>query len=123
MKTESNDTVFEAIGKFAILSIVAIMAFSVTWVYGVFAYGLVGSILWKWFIVPVFHLPILTWLQMSGVYSGLTFFTLNLKNFQISNKSSDELDTWSKVYNVAIVFILPWFFLLSGYILHLWIGH
>ena len=62
---------------------------------------------WRWFIVPVFHLPQLGVLQLAGV-------ALIFRKF--SPRQNTEASKWSRMIITGI--LVPFFFLLSAAILH-----
>ena len=46
-------------------------------VIGIIAYGYTFSLLWKWFIVPIFHLPELSIVYSIGIITILAFLSGN----------------------------------------------
>lgn len=46
--------------------------------------GYVLSILWAWFMVPIFHLPELTIVQAIGVSFVVSFFTTTIKEEKVN---------------------------------------
>jgi phosphoglycerol transferase MdoB-like AlkP superfamily enzyme len=74
--------------------------------------GLVLSILWKWFIVSIFNLPLLT--IPSAL--GLSFLISYMKPYKKDGLKKEDL---AEAITAAIV--QPIIFLLLGYIVHLFI--
>jgi len=66
-------------GSFSVLTFLA-----TTIMMGLFN-ALVISVLWRWFVIPVFHLPIITLLQAWG----LSIF-LNFISFRTDPKTDDD---------------------------------
>ena len=71
--------------------------------------------LWEWFIVPLFHLPLLTIPYALGISLFIGMFMLPMK-FN-DNEISDNF--WKKYINVISTFISqPIFSLIFGWIIH-----
>jgi len=77
--------------------------------YSAFASGLVFFKFYNWFVLPVFDLPIISYLSAVG----LSVFLILFKNLQ-----TDE-DTSTEAYIKAI--ILPWMLLFMGWFVALFI--
>ena len=80
----------------------AIVGVSVAWD------GYVLSILWRWFAVPLFHLPVLTIAQAIGVSVIVALLT---KQY-VPSKKGDDTDWGALMYP----FFAPATLLLIGYI-------
>jgi len=102
-----------AIAIAAILGLVA--AFVVAIVIGAILDGLVLSILWGWFIVPVFNFPSLSLVPAIGL--ALVVSHLTSQRADCKPKENDNGNTITKV--VTIVLLRPLLVLLFGWILHL----
>ena len=74
--------------------------------------GWVASILWGWFIVPVFHLPVLGVMQAWGLAIVVSVFTAHSTS-TTSGKST--LTLFGEYTGAAIA---PLFVLLVGWIVH-----
>jgi hypothetical protein len=101
----------------AILAIVIGLFGVITLMIGISAVlnGWVLSILWAWFIVPLFHLP-----QLSlPAAIGLALIANMLRGFNAPQKDSDEKDKkWGTL--LARIFLAPLFVLFFGWVVHLW---
>lgn len=76
--------------------------------------GYAISVLWGWFITPVFGLPILNIPQAIGLGLIITFLT------QAIDCRKDEDDTKTQIIkSIFIIILRPLFALLIGYIVHL----
>ncbi len=71
-----------------VFSILTFLATSV--VMGLFN-GLVLSVLWRWFVVPVFHLPTFTVLQAWGLAIFLQFVTYKVDTKSDEGTSATEI--------------------------------
>jgi hypothetical protein len=56
-----------------------------------FMNGWVLSLLWKWFIVPIFKLPMLTVIQAIGIFMTVNFLTVHLQNEITETKTVSDL--------------------------------
>lgn len=72
--------------------------------------GWVISVLWAWFMVPIFDLPTLTLVQAIGVGVVVSTFTARTTIYKNQEVSSA---TWIAVFTV------PLFSLLMGWVVHL----
>lgn len=74
--------------------------------------GYVLSMLWAWFMVPLFRLPSLSVVGAMGLALIVTYLTVNMP------KKQEETD-WAYLIMGAIV---KWtFFLFLGWLFHLWL--
>lgn len=73
--------------------------------------------LWRWWVAPTFHLPVLTMAQAMGV--GLTGVAiLGLSNLSRNKSDDDERDSKDQVISACIkVIVGPAVLLLVGYLL------
>ena len=90
----------EAIGKF-VVGIVLL-------VFSVIVRGYTISILWSWFIVPVFNAPGLGIMQAVGVSLVVGVFTTSLRDLDGNDHSY--------FHRVCVVTLANGFFLLTGFI-------
>lgn len=91
----------------SIVGILWIIMFIVIVAYFVFAGGYVLSILWGWFIIPVFTTaPALTWQQAAGIILVASFFKYKPKDSEKSNNKT-----------TIMLLLYPWLLLLFGYII------
>jgi len=75
--------------------------------------GYVLSVLWGWFIVPVFHLPVLSIATAIGLCLIITFLT-----HQPNSKDDSEDSAWdSFTSSIRIAFLGPLMALFAGWIL------
>ncbi len=74
--------------------------------------GWVLSILWGWFMVPIFHLPALGVCQAIGVTLVVRFLT---KNIGVKNESGSKGAT----IEVSTAILAPFLFLFFGWIVQL----
>ena len=77
--------------------------------------GFILTKLWAWFIVPVFHLPMLSLWQAVGVSMLVGYMTMQGKTCY-KNIEEDNLKS------LSINLLVPWFILFFGWIVHLLIG-
>ena len=85
------------------------------WLYNIFAYGYVGSIMWTWFIMPLFpSMPAISLLQAAGLSLMVTFFTHD----HLYRKTPSDQSTMDKIMTMVVPAIAPWVTLLVGYIVH-----
>jgi len=80
-------------------------------IYSWFSYGYVLSILWSWFILPVFNLPSLSVVQAIGVM--IVFRSLS--NYTATKEDKEET-TSQKVAKVIVGLVWPWLFLGTAWI-------
>jgi len=73
--------------------------------------GYVLSILWGWFIVPVFSLPELTVVSAIGIAIVVSYLTHQYNENKGEGKSFDK--------RIAIIILRPFFVLLFGWVVHL----
>jgi Na+(H+)/acetate symporter ActP len=92
-----------------VVMVVAIVLFSTI------ANGWVLSILWEWFIVPVFGLPSLS----VPTAIGIAIITSMLTS-KIAYKDKDKQEMMDNVAALVGVLLSPFITLLFGYIVHLY---
>jgi hypothetical protein len=92
-----------------ITSIIVIIIASTIWK------GYVLTVLWKWFVVPAFGLPLINIPTAIGICSIMTFLTMRHKTGQ------DERDLSERVSEALILsMISPAIFLFGGWIVKFW---
>ena len=74
--------------------------------------GLVLSIMWRWFVVPVFHAP-----ELSITYAIGLALLVNMLTFRV--RKSENAPETSEI--VASGLVTPWVFLGCGWIVKLFI--
>ena len=78
--------------------------------------GYVLSVLWVWFVVPIFGLPALSIISAIGVSMVVSYLTYHDAGYK---KEKTEADlTRSFAHMVAVMIIRPSFVLLFGWILN-----
>ncbi|PIT88095.1 MAG: hypothetical protein COU29_03720 [Candidatus Magasanikbacteria bacterium CG10_big_fil_rev_8_21_14_0_10_36_32] len=80
--------------------------------------GFVLSMLWGWFIVPVFGLPELSIVAAVGISLTVRYLTYQEKDENDDKKKTDRI-TSEKVILILKPFVTPLLILLFGYIIHL----
>lgn len=71
-------------------------------------HGIVFSILWGWFMVPIFHLPELNVAQSIGI-----LLIGSLMAYQFMERKEEEIPAM-----IAYQFVMPFISLFIGYICH-----
>lgn len=79
--------------------------------------GWVLSVMWAWFVVPVFHLPALGVAQAIGLSCIVSFF----KSYK-SGDGKKKTTTETVIDLIGTAFAAPLFALGFAYIIHLFIG-
>lgn len=74
--------------------------------------GYVLSVLWRWFIVPVFHLPVLSIVQAIGISMVVTMFTYQAPE-DVKGREWTDL--------IARMFAKPALGLFFGWIVRMWL--
>lgn len=92
--------------------IIAVLIVTPVMIYGIFANGFVATRLWAWFVVPVFHAPPLSILYAAGIMLLVRLFIHDLSG----PKPPEENE--NKWLRILVVILAPWFFLLTGYLIH-----
>ncbi len=77
--------------------------------------GWVLSILWGWFVVPVFHAPILAVVPAMGISTTVGFLTYH----KPAEDSKAKSTTLTMIEGILYAVFVPLFALLTGYIIHL----
>jgi len=77
--------------------------------------GYVLSILWGWFVVPVFHLSPLTIVPAIGVALVVSYLTHQTNDCQEKERSTSE----KIAYAVAVAVVKPLLALCLGWVVHL----
>lgn len=82
-----------------------------------FIHAYVFQIMWGWFIVPTFNLPMLPYLTCLGIM--LLFFLLTGKGVHTYNEKKNEANTSTGLVLTAFLFAYtsPFFTLLFGFII------
>jgi len=100
--------VFAALGIFVSLIVALVL--------GSIFNGYALSVLWGWFIVPVFHLPALTVVPAIGIAMVVGYLTRQIgPDVEEKDRSSSE----KMARSFAHAFFLPLFALFFGWIVHL----
>ncbi len=82
-------------------------------------YGWCSSVLWGWFMVPILHLPPITVWQAVAIAFVLRCFTFE---YTLRESTKGEAATGREFWiKIAIAAALPFFFLLVGAILRVFI--
>jgi hypothetical protein len=92
-----------------------VLAF-VTIIAGTIMNGWVLSITWGWFIVPFFHLPKLSLVFAMGIGLVISFLT-----HQDIPNPKDQTTSEAVGRLVASAFITPLMFLVTGWVIHLFV--
>jgi len=80
-------------------------------------WGWSASILWGWFVVPVFDVPALGIAQSIGLCSAISIFTgVTSQSVRQSLTSSHDGDEKSAFVGIFTFMIMPVFILTSGWI-------
>ena len=85
------------------LEVIAI--FTIALIVGTFSvvtHGWALSILWGWFVVPLFHVPLVTPLQASGVVLIIQFLTYKTGK----DENEDKAEVLVKAFVASIIFPL-----------------
>lgn len=80
-------------------------------------HGWVLSILWGWFVVPLFHLPVLSIPYAIGLASVVSMF----KGSTIIKEDKDKSFTEKIFVAIAHAFVAPLFMLFFGWIITLFL--
>ena len=97
--------------------LVAIVAVLASLIFGVIFGGYVFSILWAWFVVPVFGIPTLGVAQAIGLLS-----VVRLAAYQGIDAQEPKRDADEKIIRAVLLpFVLPAVFLLFGWIVKQWL--
>lgn len=106
--TTSEFKNLDATGKVVVgggTGIVLIILITSALLYGAFSVGFVGMKLWAWYVVPVFSLPALTWVQAFGISLLVRLLTYS----PVPTGKDAKL-------NVGGVLLYPWIVLLLGWL-------
>ena len=88
------------------LAIILLLVF-----YNAFAWGYVSSIIYTWFIIPIFpETPVLTWMQLAGIMFLVNCFVHNTTTNYIKKDYKDETT------GLILGLISPWFTLFFAWI-------
>ena len=102
-----NRDIMEVIGF--ITSIIIIIIASTIW------RGYVLTVLWEWFVVPTFGLPLINIPTAIGICTIMTFLTMHYKN------GKDERDLSEKIAEILILSMTtPAIYLFGGWIVKFW---
>lgn len=80
--------------------------------------GYVLTILWAWFIVPVFHLPVLGVVAAIGISLVVTFLTFQ---FPEPNPEDNRSVGEKTAHSIVMSLVWPAIALLSGWVYHLFL--
>ena len=94
-----------------------IVAFALAITVGAIINGWVLSILWEWFIAPVFNLPSLSLPLAIGLALVISYLTY--QNIDCKPKESDDGDAVIKL--VMVMVLRPLLVLFFGWVIHLFI--
>lgn len=73
--------------------------------------GVVLSDLWRWFIVPIFHLPTFNFMQAVGIAYVAGFFRIGLATSQASEIEGAPISSiFSSMVGTALGYLLLWGF-------------
>lgn len=75
------------------------------------------SLFWKWFVVPVFSLPVLTFLQSLGLLCFSGFIVMPIMWYITERDLPKEQREWQLIGNI----ILTLFMLLNGFLISLFL--
>lgn len=113
-KTENTSTFLEKIICFIVGGLIGVVIAAPLFIYFTWAYAYTGSILWSWFIVPVFGLAPLTISQAWGVSILIAMWTQH----QHEDKCKDERNLPTKIIMMFAHIIRPWGILFIAWICH-----
>lgn len=100
------------------MTLLALLAIPVVPVVGSIASGFALSVLWGWFVVPLFGVPNLTIAQAIGLSMVVGFLTYQYHD----NHKKEEMSLAGKIiYLVLLAIIQPAVTLVIGYIVHLFV--
>ena len=78
--------------------------------------GLVLSILWSWFVTPVFDLPVLTIVQAIGIGLVVTMLTYHKSE---SKEGKDTTELIAEIVSAAV--FQPLFYLFFGWVVRMFL--
>lgn len=100
-------------------SLVSIVLFIITVLYLVISQAFVLKTLWGWFVVPIFLVNYLSTIKAMGMILLIKLCVYN--NNDIINVYDKEKSPSPKIFSTIMIFAMPWFVLLEGYIIHLFL--
>lgn len=83
--------------------------------YGTFVGAFVLSVLWGWFVTPLFGIPVPPLPMMAGL-STIVHYVTN----HGTTTYEDHKTNWGS--NLTIGLLAPWIVLFVGWLIHLWAG-
>jgi uncharacterized membrane protein len=104
-----------------VLGVICVALAASIYVLGIVWGAWILTVLWAWFIVPFFHLPVLGIVHALGIMIVARFLTYSVS--MSDQKIMNDLDTEGKLkkfgeYYLSSVFLLPLVFLVMGWIYH-----
>lgn len=100
------------------VTLLALLAIPVVLVVSSIANGFVLSVLWGWFVIPLFEVPSLTIAQAVGFSMVVSFLTYQYND---SDKKEEKSLTERIVYLILLAIMRPALVLVTGYIVHLFV--
>lgn len=100
------------------MALLALLAIPVVLIVSSISAGFVLSVLWGWFVVPIFGVPGLTIAQAIGFSMVVNFLT-----YQYNDNGSDKKEEKSKgiIYLISLAIARPVIVLAISYIVHLFV--
>lgn len=96
----------------AILTLLGALAFvPLIIMYNAFAWGYVSSIIYAWFIIPIFpEAPVLTWIQLAGIIFLLQSI-MPISPSYIKDEYRDKVQQWTNfILNPWLILFGAWLF-------------
>lgn len=109
---DENTNIFLSFAKLVGILILTGVSIVLIYLYSAFALGYVSMILWAWFVVPVFGLPLLSWGQAYGIAILMALWT---HRYHV-NTNKDERTTSEKVGQAIGALMAPWIVLFVGWV-------
>jgi len=81
------------------------------------SYGFVLTKLWSWFIIPIFHLPVITIVPAMGIMLTICLFRPVFPAVTIETIEDKEINKKVTLAYAVIYLVYPWVALLSGWII------
>lgn len=100
------------------VALLALLGISVVLVASSIANGFVLSVLWGWFVVPLFEVPSLSIAQAIGFSMTVSFLTYH---YHDSGKKEEESFIKRITYLILLAIVRPIIVLTIGYIVHLFV--
>lgn len=103
---------FEAFSKLIGLIVLLIAGLILIHIYSVFAWGLTLQYFWTWFIIPVWEVKSLSFVQAAGIIMFMSIFKSSSNSYKISDviKPQYLVDNIKSLNKTAtfVTIILPW---------------